>query len=131
MRGCLNAQSASWAFSGELKENISSKKTNAFKISYSLLSKLLQILIANRPFKEVHSKEFAFQKFDYIHFNPVEAGIVEKGEDYIYSSAKDYYSGKNVGLLKVNFGMNEILSEDAESSVGQKIVSINSGNGMH
>ncbi len=48
----------------------------------------IQIWQQDNQYKEVHSKEFAFQKFDYIHFNPVEAGIVEKGEDYIYSSEK-------------------------------------------
>jgi hypothetical protein len=36
------------------------------------------------------------QKLDYIHFNPVRAGIVEKPEDYIYSSAKDYAGEKGI-----------------------------------
>ncbi|HEX8019918.1 hypothetical protein [Mucilaginibacter sp.] len=31
------------------------------------------------------------QKLDYIHNNPVETGFVEKPEDYLYSSARDYY----------------------------------------
>ena len=31
---------------------------------------------------------------DYIHNNPVEAGIVEKAEDYLYSNARDYYGMK-------------------------------------
>ena len=30
------------------------------------------------------------QKLDYIHYNPVVAGIVERPEDYLYSSARDY-----------------------------------------
>ena len=30
------------------------------------------------------------EKLNYIHNNPVRAGIVEKGEDYLYSSARDY-----------------------------------------
>ena len=30
------------------------------------------------------------QKLNYIHNNPVVAGIVEKPEDYLYSSARDY-----------------------------------------
>ncbi len=63
----------------------------------------IQFWQQDNQYKEVHSKEFAFQKFDYIHFNPVEAGIVEKGEDYIYSSARDHYIGMNVGLLKIKF----------------------------
>src|SRR4030095_9758997 len=43
----------------------------------------------NQP-KECYSPEFAIQKLNYIHNNPVEAGIVDRPEDYLYSSAKDY-----------------------------------------
>jgi hypothetical protein len=39
---------------------------------------------------ELHSNEVIKQKLDYIHQNPVEAGIVEKQEDYLYSSARNY-----------------------------------------
>ncbi len=63
----------------------------------------IQFWQQDNHYKEVYSKDFAFQKFDYIHYNPVEAAIVEKGEDYIYSSAKDYHFGKNIGLLKIKF----------------------------
>ena len=38
-------------------------------------------------------------KLQYIHNNPVEAGIVENGADYLYSSARDYAGRK--GLVKV------------------------------
>jgi hypothetical protein len=38
----------------------------------------------------------AHQKLDYIHYNPVEAGFVEKPEEYLYSSARDYYEGKGI-----------------------------------
>jgi hypothetical protein len=31
------------------------------------------------------------QALDYIHNNPVEAGIKEKPEDYLHSSARNYY----------------------------------------
>ena len=56
----------------------------------------------NHP-KELFSPEFTNQKLDYIHNNPVEAGVVEKAEEYLYSSAKDYYEGKCVGLLEIEF----------------------------
>lgn len=56
----------------------------------------------NQP-KELFSTGFTNQKLEYIHNNPVEAGIVEKAEEYMYSSARDYYEGKNVGLLKIEF----------------------------
>lgn len=50
----------------------------------------------------LYSEKFINQKLEYIHNNPVEAGIVEKAEEYLYSSAKDYYNGKNCGLLKLD-----------------------------
>ncbi len=34
------------------------------------------------------------QKTSYIHLNPVKAGIVEKPEDYLYSSAGSYFNKK-------------------------------------
>ena len=44
----------------------------------------------NHPIELFNSK-ILHQKLDYIHYNPVEAGFVEKPEDYLYSSARDYY----------------------------------------
>jgi putative transposase len=40
-------------------------------------------------------------KLDYIHENPVKEGVVEKPEDYIYSSARDYAGIR--GLLEITF----------------------------
>lgn len=56
----------------------------------------------NQP-KELYSPAFVFQKLNYIHNNPVEAGIVDKPEDYRYSSARDYKLTKKCGLLDVVF----------------------------
>jgi putative transposase len=52
---------------------------------------------------ECYSPEFTVQKLDYIHNNPVAAGIVEKPSEYIYSSAKSYIDHCNNGLLEVEF----------------------------
>jgi REP element-mobilizing transposase RayT len=51
----------------------------------------------NKPI-ELWSNVVIKEKIDYIHNNPVEAGLVYKPEDYIYSSAPDY-AGEE-GLLK-------------------------------
>jgi REP element-mobilizing transposase RayT len=56
----------------------------------------------NQP-KELYSAEFVAQKINYIHNNPVEAGIVDKPENYIYSSARDYQRYEKCGLLDVVF----------------------------
>lgn len=53
---------------------------------------------------------------NYIHNNPVEAGIVEKPEHYMYSSAKDYFFTKKCGLL-IWF-----LSEEVSDSLNRGFV---------
>ena len=50
---------------------------------------------------EVQSNKFMDQKLEYVHLNPVQAGIVESPEEYLYSSARDY-AGKK-GLLDIEF----------------------------
>ena len=52
----------------------------------------------NHP-EEIYSNKFMWSKLDYIHLNPVRAGIVEKASQYIYSSASNY--GLDEGLLKI------------------------------
>jgi REP element-mobilizing transposase RayT len=47
----------------------------------------------------IYSNKFIDQKINYIHENPVLAGIVENAEDYVYSSAGIYAGQK--GLLDV------------------------------
>jgi len=49
--------------------------------------------------QEIFLNDYFNQKLNYIHENPVKAEIVNRPEDYRYSSAIDYAGGK--GLLKV------------------------------
>ena len=44
--------------------------------------------------EHIFSNKFIEQKLEYIHFNPVRAGIVFNPEEYKYSSAIDYAGGK-------------------------------------
>ena len=48
---------------------------------------------------EIYSEDFTWQKLNYIHQNPVRAQIVEKEEDYLHSSARNYHGIP--GLVKV------------------------------
>jgi REP element-mobilizing transposase RayT len=50
----------------------------------------------NKPI-ELWSNKVIAQKVNYVHQNPVKAGLVYRAEDYIYSSAVDYAGEK--GLL--------------------------------
>lgn len=47
----------------------------------------------------IHSYEFYKGKLNYIHMNPVRQDIVEKPEDYLYSSARNYCGRE--GLIDV------------------------------
>jgi hypothetical protein len=52
----------------------------------------------NQPI-ELASQQWINQKIDYIHMNPVKAGLVEVPEHYVYSSAGNYQNRK--GLIEV------------------------------
>jgi REP element-mobilizing transposase RayT len=52
--------------------------------------------------EEITSKAFFDSKMKYIHLNPVRAGIVEKEEEYLYSSCSELYSVRK-GLLELAF----------------------------
>ncbi len=52
----------------------------------------------NRPI-QLDTYSFTLTKLDYVHNNPIKAGLVEKAEDYLLSSARDYQGGK--GLLPI------------------------------
>ena len=49
--------------------------------------------------KEISSRDFFTQKMQYIHLNPVRAGIVDGEEAWLYSSARDFYNIK--GLIEL------------------------------
>ena len=46
------------------------------------------------------SNKLIDQKLDYIHYNPVSAGITELPEEFVYSSAKDYYT-EDSGMVEI------------------------------
>ncbi|AWV97297.1 REP-associated tyrosine transposase [Arcticibacterium luteifluviistationis] len=52
----------------------------------------------NHP-EEVFSEPFMWSKINYIHMNPVRAGIVNRASEYVYSSASNYVS--NDGLINM------------------------------
>lgn len=52
----------------------------------------------------LNGSEFIRDKIDYLHENPVRAGLVEKPEDYLYSSAR-FYAGLDCLLPIVDIGL--------------------------
>ncbi len=65
-----------------------------FNASQRSVNKKFQVWTHENHAILLYSNEFIRSKIEYIHNNPVKAGIVEKPEDYIYSSARNYASLK-------------------------------------
>ena len=53
--------------------------------------------------KNIFSEQFLRQKLNYIHRNPVRAKLVEKPEDYAYSSYRNYVSNDHT-LIEIDMG---------------------------
>ena len=49
---------------------------------------------------ELRNPEMLRQKMDYLHLNPVRAGIVFEPQQYVYSSAVDYFTNQK-GLIQI------------------------------
>jgi len=61
----------------------------------------------NHP-EEIYTNNFMWSKLDYIHFNPVRAGIVEKASHYLYSSASNYVN--DTGIIPIVRADNPIIN---------------------
>ena len=57
--------------------------------------------------EEIYTNKFMWTKLDYIHLNPVKAGIVEKASDYRYSSASNYVLDE--GLIEIEKADNPVV----------------------
>lgn len=57
--------------------------------------------------EEIYTLRFLWDKLNYMHLNLIRADIVEKAQDYLYSSASNYVNGK--GLTTVELTDNHII----------------------
>jgi len=75
-------------------DRLSGFKVNKYDREYEIWKR--------KPFSIDLLNESMFkQKLEYIHYNPVRAGLCSLPEEYYYSSAKFYYDGTNsFGMLK-------------------------------
>jgi REP element-mobilizing transposase RayT len=63
-----------------------------FRASQHTRNEVYQVWTHENHAVLLYSNEFIREKIDYIHENPVRAGIVRNPEDYLYSSARNYAS---------------------------------------
>lgn len=64
-------------------------------------NKFFKVWTGNNHPEEIHSQSFMMTKLNYIHNNPVKAGIVAEPSHYLYSSAANYEGKK--GLIDIDF----------------------------
>lgn len=64
--------------------------------------------------EEIYSEKFMWSKLNYIHLNPIRAGIVAKTSEYVYSSASNYINGD--GILNIEKVDNLIVDVLKKSS---------------
>jgi REP element-mobilizing transposase RayT len=70
--------------------------------------------------EEIYSHRFMWSKLNYIHLNPVKAGIVEKASHYRYSSASNYVN--NEGLVAIKIIDNLVVDVLKKASVSQSFL---------
>lgn len=72
-----------------------------YHAKYNKRTKGIQLWTHENHAVELSNNKMIDSRIDYIHENPVKAGWVEKPEDYLYSSARNY-SGLST-LLEIDF----------------------------
>ena len=72
-----------------------------YHAKYNTNNKTYQLWQQHNKPMELWYPKIARQKIDYIHINPVKANIVDKPEDYLYSSARNYL-GRDDYLIDVD-----------------------------
>ena len=71
----------------------------------------------NHP-EEIFSEKFFWSKLDYIHLNPVRAGIVVKASHYLYSSASNYVNDYGIiTITKVDNPVIDVLKLQSISNI--------------
>lgn len=68
----------------------------------------LQFWQVNNHPEEIFTEPFMWSKINYIHMNPVRAGLVLKASDYLYSSASNYLQKES--LIPVILPSNPIIN---------------------
>jgi REP element-mobilizing transposase RayT len=70
--------------------------------------------------EEIFSEKFMWSKLDYIHMNPIRAGIVSKASHYSYSSASNYVNDE--GIIEITKIDNPVIDVLKPSSIANNYI---------
>ena len=74
----------------------------AYHAKYNPNNKYFQLWKQDNHPIALYTEKVIWQKVDYIHNNPVRAGIVHRPEDYVYSSALNYKTENKEGVMEID-----------------------------
>ena len=74
----------------------------AYYAKYNPNNKYFQLWEQDNHPIALYSEKVIWQKVEYIHNNPVRAGIVHRPEDYVYSSALNYKTENREGVMEID-----------------------------
>ena len=93
---------SAWEILDVLQKKKNEELLNVFKESVtSYRPQKRKLWMARFDDEAIRDQKMFFTKLKYIHNNPVKAGLVERAEDYIYSSARNYINDDH-SILSVN-----------------------------
>jgi len=130
-----NEETVKTVIKAKKKRNVFSEGTRVMLSSYTRAINLQEyrrgsLLNQNTKAKslndEKNNETYAFDCFQYIHQNPVKAGLVERMEDWKFSSFR-YYAGFTGRLLCNKELAAEIINFDAENFVEQSYAVLGRG----
>ena len=91
-----------WQIFDTMEENENNKLLKTFKdAAEGLKDQTKKLWIRRFDDEVIRSQQMFWAKLNYIHNNPVKAGLVNKAEDYKYSSARNYINGDH-SILEVD-----------------------------
>ena len=112
-----------------IKQSVSRKMINCLKVHDQVFLKRLETGLKNPRYRfwqdgggydrNCRTLEEIINQVNYIHDNPVRRGLVEKAEDWIWSSARDWFNHENGPLLikKKSIAVNFVAPTNAKSKL--------------
>lgn len=99
-------------------QNLQSSYTKAMNKRYNRHGSLFQSHFKAKP---VSSDHYLITLLTYIHQNPVRSGLVERAEDWLFSSCQDYFDLRKGTLPNKEFILGMIKKEELKEMTEKMI----------
>jgi len=94
---------SAWDIFEHLKNNNSKYLQNFYKAANPGNGQKMKFWMKRFDDEVIKNKEMLLSRISYIHNNPIKAGLVERPEEYAYSSARNYYGLSSLINVDISF----------------------------